>query len=161
MRLPRFKISWIMAFVALVAIDLAVVRLVAPFRRPDVGDRHTTAVIDALAYGVLPMANILAIGLLIAYRQPERRPFLWGFEAFGMIALCLYIAISLKFTEEWIHPYLGLVLKPLWPKMQPLTNAKIIAFSLIPLILLGMPQVAFAVMGGYLSRKLIGTAQRG
>ena len=46
-------------------------RSLVPNRRPEV------------VSGALPMANVLAVGLLIAQQRPGSRPFMLGFGAFG------------------------------------------------------------------------------
>ncbi len=77
------------------------------------------------------MANLLAIGLLVAYKRPGSRPFVKGFEVFGVIALAAYVCVALLFTEEWIEPYVGFVTKPLLSGLTTLNTPKIIVFSLI------------------------------
>jgi hypothetical protein len=47
------------------------------------GSHHLSLMIGALALGAIPMANVLAVGLLIGVWRRGRRPFLWGFETFG------------------------------------------------------------------------------
>ena len=53
--MPRFRIAWVMIFVAIAALDFAAIR--AFFVSGDVA---------LLVLGALPMANILAVGILIA-----------------------------------------------------------------------------------------------
>ena len=52
-----------------------------------------------LILGALPMANVLAVGILIGQRRPGSRPFLLGFEAFGAMALALYVALASFFGD--------------------------------------------------------------
>lgn len=84
MNLPRVRVRlwWLTAVVVLVALDLAAAR--APVSgRPVVG--------TMLVLGCLPMANVLAVGLLplLDRRRARRRPCLVGFEVVGAAALLL------------------------------------------------------------------------
>jgi hypothetical protein len=56
-----------MAFVAMVALDLWAIRALSELT-PDQA--------DYLSVGALPMATILAVGLLIAQQEPRSGPFL-------------------------------------------------------------------------------------
>src|SRR4051794_23392215 len=104
MKVPRFRIAWVMAFVALAALNFTVVR--ATLNAPGI-------ISELLAVGAMPMATVLAIGLLIGYRRPGSRPFLLGFESFGAMALAFYIALASCFDDEAVTPYLGLLLDPI------------------------------------------------
>ena len=66
MKLPRFRIAWVMVFVALVAINLWAIRALSnlQFRAYFVGPLLRSQVIGILILGGLPMANVLAVGLL-------------------------------------------------------------------------------------------------
>ena len=64
--------------------------------------------------GALPMANVLAVGILIGQRRPGSRPFLLGFEAFGAMALALFVALaSFACPREVVIPYLAPLLAPM------------------------------------------------
>jgi hypothetical protein len=141
MKAPRFRIAWVMVFVALAALNFAVFRAA--------GDAHSkTGVL--LALGAMPMASVLAIGLIIGYRRHGSRPFLLGFESFGAMALALFAAAVVLFGGKMLESYTRILIDPL---------AKIIGpdrpFIHIPVayVSLGLPQVAFALMGGFLSQK--------
>ena len=54
--MPRFRIAWLMAAIALVAIDLGAIRGL-------LGVRDTYA--NLVGLGVLPMANLLALGAVL------------------------------------------------------------------------------------------------
>ncbi len=75
MKMPRFRIAWLMVAVAIAGIDFGVIR--------------TLLAELFLVMGALSMANVLVVGLLIAQQRPSSRPFLWGFEVFGAMALAL------------------------------------------------------------------------
>ena len=55
---------------------------------------------ELLILGALPMANVLAVGLLVGLRRPESSPALPGFVTFGAMALALYVALTLLFTDQ-------------------------------------------------------------
>jgi hypothetical protein len=114
-----------------------------------------------LIWGALPMANVLAVGLLICLRRPGTRPFLLRFEAFGAIALAFFIALEICFPREVLIHLGG------FAASVQRTLARIIGpgrpFVFIPIICLGLlvillgPQVAFALIGGFLFRKFRAT----
>ena len=104
--------------------------------------------------GGLPMAHVLAVGLLLGRRRGSH-PFLLGFEAFGATALALYIAGVSLFTEELVRPFLRLVLKHLLEPIRFRPYLNILGFPyLIMIATLILPQLAFALIGGLLSRRL-------
>ena len=147
---PRFRIAWVMVAVAIAALDFGAIRALLA--------RHGNALDDqrsmCLLLGALPMTNVLAVGMLIGQRRPASRPFLLGFEAFGAMALVLFIALAICFPREVVLPYLTPVLVLI---ERTIGNDR--PFVLIPIVcvvavaLLGWPQVAFALAGGFLSRR--------
>src|SRR5262249_2499982 len=86
MKPPRVSIATLMAAVMLVAVDCAAMRLL----------RTDKSVVAVAFSGVLPMASLLAGGVVLLvralWRQGACHPFLVGFEAFGVAALGLYLA---------------------------------------------------------------------
>ena len=107
MTAPRFRIAWVMVAVAFAALDFVAIRAFVDSPSP---------VSENLLFGALPMANVLAVGLLIARQRPESRPFLLGFEIFGATALASYIALaffSFPGPRGPIHSYVGIVLDPI------------------------------------------------
>jgi hypothetical protein len=144
--MPRFRIAWVMVAIAIAALDFAAIR--AFFDIPELG---------LLVLGALPMANVLAVGILIGQRHPGSRPFLLGFEAFGAMALALFVAVALAslFLDNYklIHSYLAPVILPIESIGQdrPLVFLPIVLFAYV--VMLGWPQVAFALIGGFLSRR--------
>ena len=57
MKVPRFRIAWVMVVVAIAALDFGAIRAAFDLESPSV---------LLLLVVTLPMANILAVGLLIA-----------------------------------------------------------------------------------------------
>src|SRR3954467_10745192 len=80
----RFSISALMAVVLLVALDCMAFDTL--LNRP-LFERNLS---DVVFFGALPMANIVAIGLIRLLTERNRRgrtrPFLVGFERFGGVA---------------------------------------------------------------------------
>jgi len=162
----RFRVAWAMIFVAIAALNFGALRIWSDFKRVDVynetstwilnrSDYHNMLVDDALVTGALPMANVLVVGLLIGLRRRRSRPFLSGFEVFGATALALYVAGAIFFTEELVMPYLNLVLKPLARTIgiRPfLSTVKLLVLASVAAVMLGLPQLAFALIGGFLFR---------
>jgi hypothetical protein len=84
-RLARFRIAWLMAATALVAVNFAAIQAIL--------ESHSVAG-EMLLFGAVPMANVLVIGLLVGRWRPGSRPYVLGFEAFGATALVAYVAIA-------------------------------------------------------------------
>jgi hypothetical protein len=108
-----------------------------------------------LVVGALPVANVLVVGMLIARKRPGSRPFLLGFEVFGALALALYIVVA-TFSRSGVGPlnrYLFLVLDPLSPVIHPYTYVGVAIELFVGSVMLVGPQLVFALIGGFLSRK--------
>ena len=154
MKAPRFRIAWVMVAVAIFAIDFTVMRaLLDPPSR----------LREELLFGALPMANVLGVGLLVAQQRQRSRPFLLGFELFGVIALAGYIALALLFPglSGPIRRYVAIVLDPIIAPMGlSRTLSQTLTIWLVVLFMLGWPQLAFAVLGGFVSRRYKRTITR-
>ena len=141
-----------MVFVAVVAFELGVMRAISDFTSPDM---NLMWLVMMLGLGSQAMVNVLAIGLLIGHRWRESRPFLLGFEAFGIAALVLYITGAILFSEEWI-PLAKSALRPLIVLFQDgpyISNFnRMILFSIIGSVL-SLPQLTFAAIGGFLTHR--------
>jgi hypothetical protein len=153
-KLPRFRIAWVMVFVAVAAINFAAVRLELD---------HHTKFGEMLVMGAMPMASVLAVGLLFGLRRPDRRSFLFGFTLFGAMALVFSVILIVFFGEATVYPYVSLFLKPLWRVIAPDRTDRAgvwipVAYS-FAVVMLTLPQVAFALLGGFLLRKFR-TAER-
>jgi len=146
MKLPHFRLAWLMAFVAIAALNFGAIRAVTDYRRP---------ISDSLVVGALPMGNFLAFGLLIAHRRRRSRRFLLGFEFFGLTALVLYIAMAILFTDELGQTYLELASKPVRATIARTgwTNPRLVIAYVILSVWATLPQVAFALLGGFLFRE--------
>ena len=162
MRLPRFRITWFMVFVAVAALNFSAIRAWSHLRIGHgigANGRSFTWInntYDDLLFGSLPMVNVLLLGLLLGQRRLASLPFLLGFEAFGVVALGLFVALAFFYTEEFVHPYVlwFLRLRPIQrfaANFSPVVRLPIV-YSIV-MLLVGLPQLAFALMGGLLFRK--------
>ncbi len=156
-----------MAIVAIVALDLGAIRVMSdvqntsratlgrakdPAEFDRIVNRRTRA--ELLALGALPMANILAVGLLGRTRR-RSRPFLMGFETFGAAALAFYITGVSYFTYEELRPYTDLLVDPFRKSFGPSPPVVYVVVGLsIFGVILALPQIAFALIGGLLLRRL-------
>jgi hypothetical protein len=146
-----------MVAIAIVALDFAAIRALSP--------RHANVLDDqrgmCLLVGALPMANVLAVGVLIGQQRPASRPFLLGFEAFGAMAVVLFIVLATCFPREVVLPYVTPVMVPIESTIgydRPFVTFPIVC--VVAVALLGWPQLAFALAGGFLSRRFKVTISR-
>ena len=144
MKVPRFRIAWVMVAIAIAALDFTAIRMAS--------DRIIPSG-ELLELGALPMANVLAVGLLIGQRRRGSRPFLLGFEAFGAMALAVYVVLA-GFSPHRVIDYLELLLDPIRRTIGlDRTVALIATIYPVGVVMLGLPQLAFALIGGFLSRR--------
>ena len=154
MKGPRFRIAWLMAAVAIAALDFAAIRAVSDYPGgPNV----------LLCMVALPMANVLAIVLLIGRRHCGCRRLLLGFEACGAAALA-YLFVAILSGEDWVWSYVALILEPTRTLVRPTGGGKWSTFRLFVgrsflSIWATLPQLTFALIGGYLLQRF-GTAER-
>jgi hypothetical protein len=142
---PRFRIAWVMVAVAIVAFDFGAGRSMV-----DSGGN----VGAFLMLGALPMANILAVGILIGRRRPGSRPFLLGFETFGTMVLALYVVSTILFDVDLVVDQLTPVLETMAEAVDafpPFVSIPVLYSAIM--VMLVLPQVVFALIGGLLSRK--------
>ncbi len=146
MRLPRFRIAWLMVGVVIAALEFGAIRAATDNRGP-VG--------DSLVVGALPMGNFLVFGLLIGLRHPWSRRFILGFEVFGAAALAVYIAVATLFTEELDQSYLEIAITPVRETIGRTgwTTSRLLIAYFILAVWASLPLLAFALLGGCLSRK--------
>jgi hypothetical protein len=152
---PRFRITWVMFAVAIAALNLGAIRAVF--------DRNSRTSY-LLGIGAMPMANVLAVGLLIGHRRRKSRRFLSGFVVFGALALAVYVAVARSFADDLINTYIKLSYNLLLgdTAIQMPTPLQFLPFAvgdLFRAIMLGLPQLAFALIGGFVLWGF-GTAER-
>ncbi len=156
MKMPRFRIAWLMALVGIVALELGMTRAIMDFTSPDT---NLTWLVMMLGLGCQAMVNILGVGLLVGYRWPGSRPFIAGFEAFGAVALGLYVAGVTAFTKELI-PVFEKAVRPLVDLLRDgpyMSTANLFVAYTIIAVLLSLPQLAFAAIGGFLTHRRCGS----
>ena len=146
MKSPRFRIAWVMVFVAIVGLNCWAIGAVSDYRSPRAD--------DALLGG-LPMANIQMIVPLLSYRYRGGRRFLWGFEVFGTAAVTLKAALTILYgpgPSFWIS-YERLVIDPLirgWGAFGSMTDPQWLIAGIIISLWVTLPQLTFALIGGFL-----------
>ena len=148
MKAPRFRIASIMVVVAIAGLDFGVIRTMPAIGPP-------TGVL--LVLGALPMANVLPVILLIGQRRPENRPFRLGFVSFGAMALALFVAVTWFCPLEMAIPLtpLTVYLEKTIGSGRPLLSVAAQALALV--VILVLPQVVFALIGGFLCRRFMST----
>jgi hypothetical protein len=148
MEIFHIRITWMMAFVAVAVLDFGAIWALIGFDSLEA---------SSLLLGALPMANVLAVAILIGQRRPGSRPFFLGFEAFGAMALAFYVALTF-FHITALTTYVGLLSQP-WAKtigrVPALSSDRVQSFIAAPVVVVMLlsPQVAFALIGGFLSRR--------
>lgn len=137
-----------MVLVAIAALDFAMIRECVDYEN---------YIGELLAFGGLPMANILVVDLLAGWSRRRSRPYSLGFKAFGATALTLYVVDLLLFRGEVVDLYVGWVLAPFrwvpWLNIDGATLNDIIVRCIIVVVMLTLPQLAFALLGGFLSNR--------
>jgi hypothetical protein len=138
-----------MVFVAIAALNFGAIRAWYGLEN---GTNNN--LLDVLCLGALPMLNILGVGILIGLRHRGSRPFLLGFEVCGAVALALYVALAILFTDSLVRPYLFLVLNPLRRAIRQTGPSVIIPilYITIAVVWLSLPQLVFGLVGGLLAR---------
>jgi hypothetical protein len=162
MEAPRIRIRWLMAVVAFFALNLGAIRAISDIEsaiyaakihedyQASVRMLETTT---ALKLGALPMANILGAGHMIGNSGRGSRRFLWGILAFGAATLALFVAAACFCADSLVLPNLRLTLAPSVGIRPPVitTIPPVIVYSAATFMLV-LPQAAFAVIGGFLTR---------
>jgi hypothetical protein len=149
---PQFRLAWVMVGVAIAALDFAAIRAMYGFLTGEL-----------LMLGALPMANVLVVGKLASKRRSGSLPFLLGFEIFGAAALAIYVTWAILTDESTFAGssygialnYCGtLLFDPVvrtFGRDRPVVASAIRLFLLV--VLLCLPQLTFAIIGGFLSRR--------
>lgn len=153
MKPSRMGIARSMAVVAIVAVVFGAMRTLFYCEEP-------TYVM--IGIGALPMIGVLAVALVSFVRRGVSRPFLRGFVAFGTLAVAYYIQMA------WLAPWtpMTIIRAPSEFVIDFIVNSFLTSSASRPDsyvldaihaadfgLLLGLPQLAVAVLGGLLSRK--------
>jgi hypothetical protein len=145
----QYPIGWLMAIVALAALDFGAIRAAM--------DHPFGSGLIMVWIVMLPMANILALGLFVGHRYPASRRFILGFETFGVASLAFVVA-QCVLGKDWVWSYLTLASDPLSAILRPIGwgNWSTFRRSIMGLLLSSWatwPQVTFALVGGFLCQK--------
>jgi hypothetical protein len=137
-----------MVLTAIAALDLGAIRAVSDHLGPMRG---------MLALSALPMANVLAFGLLVGCLHRGSRPYLVGFEALGALALAFYVTAILSPSHRESVPqmivlgYLRLAWG-LWPSGAARTIPRMLIAGSALSLWVTWPQLALAMVGGSFTR---------
>jgi hypothetical protein len=148
-KMPRFRLAWVMVLVAIVGFNCWAIRII-------IWD-YGGPIADQVGIGALLMANILIIVPLLSYPYRGARRFLWGFEVFGVAAVTLYVALTILFQARvpfltpYIRPAEDLLIKAWRP---PWTDPRLLIRYILVAVWISLPQLAFALVGGFLARYL-------
>ena len=104
MQTRQLSIASLCLLVALLAIDSAWYRRAFHEHRSAFGFGNA----PAFDSGVIPMANILIVGMYVAVlRKVRPGPFLIGFEVGGLVAIAAFIVLGWTWPDGvrlWVHP---------------------------------------------------------
>jgi len=158
MKAPRFRLNWLMGCIALVALNFGVMRLLDDLGHRQFVITHTDRFLHVTQHwvvGGLPMLNTLGIVLVIGLLRRGSHRFVWGFVLFGAIALALYVAaVGLYFDEfeQAGHDLLRPIVAALANGQTVLSAEKFLMFICIVAVTFFLPQLAVALVGGFLFR---------
>jgi hypothetical protein len=146
MKLPRFSIASIMAIVVIAAIDFAAIRAL---------DGTSAEWAGLIAFGSLPMASILVIGIPSLVKgfwgRGKFHPFLIGFEVVGWTVLLAYTGASMLFPS-FINETLSKGMGALGIAESPDPVWQVWMILAVVLFLL-LPQLVAALIGGWLNQR--------
>lgn len=144
----RVSIAWIMAIIANLAIDFAVIRCL---------DETNPVIGKLILIGSIPMASILVLGLpsLIRgiTRRGRRHPFLVGFEAVGWTVLLLYTGGAILFPKSVataIDSAGELLIRPTGLENHPAWRSFVLCLAVLMLLL---PQLVVALVVGWVNQR--------
>jgi hypothetical protein len=141
MKYFRFSISSLMAVVLVVALDCMAINMLIVRRLsgPNLS--------DLILFGALPMANVLAIGLIRLWADRKgrgrTRPLLVAFEVCGWVSLLVFVTCAVLATDSF-HDGVGDILRSL--SLRP--GDPLFLVGAVAILLL--PQLAISSVGGWL-----------
>jgi hypothetical protein len=142
-----------MVAVAIAALNLGAIRAVF--------DRNSRTSYQ-LGIGAMPMADVLVVSLLIPHRRRRSCRFRSGFVVFGAIALAVYVTVASLFADDLVNPYLRFSYNLLFSFIGIITPRPVqfsfMMHDLFRAVMLVLPQLAFALIGGFFLRGF-GSAQ--
>jgi hypothetical protein len=150
----RISIESVCLLIALLAVDSAWYQRAFHEHRSAFGFGNA----PAFDTGVIPMANILVIGMyLVAARKVRAGPFLIGFEIAGLFAIAAYIAMGWAWPDgvrHWVRP-----IYMVWSFFSsgPLPHIYMLVGDMACILPV---QVLLAIGGGLLARVFSGYTRR-
>jgi hypothetical protein len=142
--------------VVLAAIDLGFLRWVEPLGGPNVTDAGVALMIATpIMLNVLGVCVFLMIRALV--RLGECGPALCGFFVAGMVAMIVVTVCTMIFPDPIFDPIVA-VIQPLFEPFKERMSgesAEVLA-TMIVSVVLTVPQLVFALIGGLLNRRLGG-----
>ena len=146
MKWPQFRLVWLMGLILLVGVDFH-------FIRQDLHPWHSFWwYCRSFSVGVLPMLNILVLGLLIHRTYPASRGFIVGFEIIGMTLVGNYYAMLRGDTwvtdaiRRWGDGYVGWIQQGNW------ASHRFAFASIVTSAVITLPMVLIASVAGFMSR---------
>jgi hypothetical protein len=118
---------------------------------------------QVLLLGGAPMVQLLALAYVVGRRAPRSRPFVRGFLVAGVAAMLAFVVVASLMSETLIVPIIRGALAPLvarLPANAPLGHAKILALNAVGVLLLLLPQLIVALLGGFWTYLLGETDER-
>jgi hypothetical protein len=144
----RFRIASVMVFVAIIGFNCWAIQTILEYR----------SWIVKAGIGGLPMAHILIIVPLVSFPYRGCRRFLLGFEVFGAAAVILCLALMIHEPPFFLRSYnQRLVINPLvraWGVPMNWRDSQWLICGLLQSLLVTLPQLAFALIGGFLFRNV-------
>jgi hypothetical protein len=160
MRWPALGGNEVMAIVVVAAADFVAIRAGMHYGG-ETADRSLR--IGLLVLGLLPMVNILALGLWAGHRSPGCPHFLMGFSIFMAVQSALFLAGTALIDPNFLHSYNDPIARSLQAWVlggrPALTTKDLALFFLVMSLIYVVPQVVLASIGGSLFR-LFGKSTR-
>jgi hypothetical protein len=156
MKPPRISLSRALMLVLVIAINFGIVRAAYDARHFDV---------SIALVGIILPGNVFALGIdRLAARRESRRAFLLGIVAHCLVAITAFLAIAL-FVPGGVQPLLMAWLMPLvggnslyaWLGPGGWSKGAVGLASII--LLLGLLQIAYAVLAGALTWLIVRMAR--
>jgi hypothetical protein len=152
----RFSIGWLMVVVVLAAFDFSVMRWVEP-----PGGSLVTDAAMALAITTPIMLNILGVAGFVMIRSLVRHgecgPFLTGFLVTGTVAMIVVTACHMMFPDPIFDPIDAVIRRGFEPFRERMSDEKAeVLGTMIVSVVLTLPQLLCALVGGLLNRRLGG-----
>ena len=170
----KLSVGRSMGLMVLIAANLALVRR-AFVASEDIEFISPEGIESVSSFGVMLMGNVLVLGTFRLVTVPHsRHPFVLGFLAYGAISLAVFIACAMKIPVQvassfaWANELINVLsklLRQIIPTLyadylKGMTYAMVLCYcfyaATVPILvmLIGLPQIALATLGGLLSWRI-------